>query len=107
MAKDADGNYYYEAGTIAEQLDDWEVYEDDDGNIGFYKSSTDTELRLHEAGHVFGDQRPEPGTDELADGEQMLFVGDGTAPTTAGVLYLSTSDGSTITTAPVTTGTAI
>ena len=97
MAKDADGNAYYDAGTIAEQFDDWEVYEDADGNVGFYKASADAELRLHEAGHVFGDQRPTPGTDELADGEQMLYVSDGTnGSLSAGDLVLATSDGDAV-----------
>ena len=107
MAEDADGNYYYDEGTLAEQLDEWEVYEDSDGNVGFYKAADDAELRLHQAGHVFGDGRPEPSSDELAAGERMLFVGDGSGDTTDGVLYLSESDGTTVTTAPVSTGTAI
>jgi hypothetical protein len=102
MAKDADGNAYYDAGTIVEQFDDWEVYEDADGNVGFYKASADAELRLHEAGHVFGDQRPAPGTDELADGEQMLYVSDGTNAT-AGDLILASSDGTDVTLATVST----
>lgn len=105
MAKDADGNYYYEAGTIAAQFDEWGVYEDSDGNVGFLKNGN--ELRLHEAGHVFGDQRAEPTSDEIADGERMLFVGDGSDATSAGVLYLSKNDGDTITTVPVSTGTAL
>lgn len=107
MAKDADGNYYYDEGTIAELFDGWEVYEDADGNIGFLKNGK--ELRLHEAGHVFGDQRAEPTTDELGADEKMLFVGDGSGDTTAGTLYLAENNaaGDTITTSPVSTGTAI
>ena len=85
MAKDADGNYYYDEGTLAEQLDEWEVYEDSDGNVGFYKASADAELRLHEAGHVFGDARPAPEEQELADGEIMLFVNESDGELTAAV----------------------
>jgi len=105
MARDADDNYYYDEGTIAELFDEWDVYEDEDGNVGFLKNGN--ELRLHEAGHVFGDERGEPDAAELADGERMLFVGDGSGTTTAGELYLSENDSDTITTAPVSTGTVI
>jgi hypothetical protein len=94
MAKDADGNHYYDAGTIAEQFEKWEVYEDEDGNVGFYNGTA--ELRLHEAGHVFGAKRGEPGTSELAQGEAMLFVSDGSGPNTDGDFVIAYNDGGTV-----------
>ena len=33
MARDADGNYYYDAGTVNEQFDNVAVTEDADGNL--------------------------------------------------------------------------
>lgn len=94
MAKDADDNYYYEEGTIAEQFDEWDVYEDSDGNVGFLKSGN--EIRIHEAGHVFGDTRGAPDSDELGDGEQMLYLSDGSDAASDGDLVLASSDGSTV-----------
>lgn len=101
MAKDADGNYYYDEGTLAEQLDEWEVYEDSDGNVGFLKNGK--ELRLHEAGHVFGETRSAPDSDELGAGEEMLYVSDGSDAATDGDLVLASSDGSTVSLATVNT----
>jgi len=100
MARDADDNYYYDEGTIAEQFENWDVYEDEDGNVGFYYEDDDSsaELRLHEAGHVFGSTRGDPTTEELADGESMLFVSDGTGTGADGDLVFASSDGTTITT---------
>ncbi len=95
MAEDADGNYYYEAGTVAEQFDDWDVYEDADGNVGFLKNGS--ELRLHEAGHVFGEQRGAPDTNELGAGERMLYVADGDGAAASGTLVLASSDGDSVT----------
>lgn len=90
MARDADGNYYYDEGTLAEQLDEWDVYEDADGNVGFYDGSA--ELRLQNAGHVFGDSRAVPTEDELAEGEQMLFVNSADGQLTVAVGSSSTDD---------------
>lgn len=88
MAKDADGNYYYDAGTIAEQFDNWEVYEDADGNVGFYNGTA--ELRLHEAAHVFGQQRGQFEEQELGDGEVALYISDGSGAGAAGDLVMAT-----------------
>lgn len=75
MARDADNNYYYDEGTVAEQFDNWEVYEDADGNVGFYNGNE--EVRLHEVAFALGAPRTEhPGTDELADGESAVYVFD-------------------------------
>jgi len=99
MAKDADGNYYYDEGTIAEQLDNWEVYEDADGNIGFY-DGTD-EQRFHGGASVMSGPRDDPTDTEIASGEGMLYITDGTTTGTVGELCYAYNDGSTISTAVV------
>jgi hypothetical protein len=94
MAKDADGNYYYEEGTIAEQFDNWEVYEDSDGNVGLAKNGN--EVRVHELAHLFGAQRAEPTTDELADGEVMMYVSDGSGGGAAGDFVVARNTSGTV-----------
>jgi len=75
MAKDADGNYYYDAGTLAEYMDNWEVYEDSDGNVGFYDGSD--EFRLQNLAFVIGNTRTsDPTTSDLAQGEGMMYFFD-------------------------------
>jgi hypothetical protein len=83
MAKDADGNYYYDAGTDNEQFDNVDIVEDDDGKLSIAVSGS--EVRMHEVGFLFGAQRAAPGTDELSksDNEVMLFVSDGSDSNTA------------------------
>lgn len=97
MARDADGNYYYDEGTVAEEMDNWEVYEDADGNLGFYDGSS--ELRLQDAGHVLTSARGDPDATELAEGEGMLYISDGTGAGTEGELAYAYNDGSNIVTA--------
>jgi hypothetical protein len=100
MAKDADGNYYYDAGTVNEQMDNVDVYEDSDGNFGVAVNGN--EMRVHEFAHLFGGKRAAPGTDELAQGEHMLFVSDGTDANTAdGDLAIARNPDGTIETATV------
>lgn len=99
MARDADDNYYYDEGTIAEQFENWEVYEDSDGNVGFYDGTN--EQRLHGGAKTLSGPRDDPGTDEIADGEGMLYITDGTTTGTAGDLCYAYNDTDTITTAVV------
>jgi hypothetical protein len=99
MAQDADGNYYYDEGTVAEQFDNWEVYEDSDGNVGFYNGSG--EFRLHELAFAFGGQRAEPTTDELADGEYLVYVADGNGANAAGDVVAARNNSSSIETAVI------
>ena len=95
MAEDADGNYYYEEGTIAEQFDKWDVYEDSDGNVGLLTNGS--ELRFHEVAHVFGAERANPDTDELAQGEKMLYVSDGSGSnSTSGDVVVARNNGDSI-----------
>jgi hypothetical protein len=87
MAKDADNNYYYDEGTIAEQFDNWEVYEDEDGNVGFYNGTG--ELRMQDLAFVIGGARSDPPTtDELASGEYMIYVDDADFQ-----MYVAVNDG--------------
>lgn len=99
MAQDADGNYYYEEGTLAEQFDDWGVYEDADGNVGLLKNGN--ELRFHDLAFVLSGQRAEPTTDELADGENMLYVADGAGANVAGDVVVARNNGGAIETVVV------
>lgn len=94
MAKDADGNYYYDEGTLAEQFENWEVYEDSDGNVGFAKNGN--EFRLHELAHLYGAHRADPDNTELADGEVMMYVADGTGTGADGDLCAARNAGGTV-----------
>ncbi len=71
MARDADGNYYYDAGTVNEQFDNVAVTEDADGNLSMTVSGD--EMRVQEFAHIFGGQRADPTVDELSGGEVMLY----------------------------------
>lgn len=95
MAQDADGNYYYDEGTIAEQMDEWDLYEDADGNVGLAKNGN--EVRIHELAYLFGGQRAHPDTDELAQGEKMLYLSDGSGSnSTAGDLVVARNNSGSI-----------
>jgi len=95
MAKDADGNYYYDAGTINEQFDNVEVVENDDGVLSIVVGSS--ELRIEDLAMTLTAQRAAPGTDELAQGENMIFVSDGTdANTAAGDIAVARNPDGTI-----------
>ncbi len=95
MAKDADGNYYYDEGTVAEQFDNWDFYEDVDGNLGLLKNGN--ELRIHEVAHLFGAERANPDTDELAQGEKMMYISDGSgANSTSGDVVIARNNGGSI-----------
>ncbi len=107
MARDADGNYYYDAGTVNEQFDNVDVVEDSDGNLSIVVNGN--EMRVHEFAHLFGGKRAAPGTDELseADDEHMLFVSDGTDSNTAdGDLAIARNPDGTVETATVVAATA-
>lgn len=100
MAQDADGQYYYDAGTVNEQMDNVDVYEDSDGNFGILVNGN--EVRVHELAHLFSSTRAAPDTTELAQGEQMLYVSDGTSSnTSAGDLAMARNPDGTIETATV------
>lgn len=94
MAKDADGNYYYDAGTVNEQFDNVDVVEDSDGNLSIVVNGN--EVRVHELAHLFSGQRAEPGTNELADGEVMMYVSDGSGAGAAGDFVVARNSGGTV-----------
>lgn len=94
MARDVDGNYYYDEGTVNEQFDNVEVVEDSDGNLSI--TVNDNEMRVHEFAHLFGGQRSVPTEPELAAGEVMMYVSDGTGAGAAGDFMLARNDGSSI-----------
>lgn len=104
MAEDADGNYYYDAGTINEQFDDIALVEGD----GELEVETPDGVSLVSAfGAKLGAQQAAPGTDDLADGEVVLFYSDGTdSNTAAGDLGAARNNGGNIETATVLASTA-
>jgi hypothetical protein len=102
MAQDADGNYYYDAGTVNEQMDNVDIIEDEDGYLSIAVGGE--EVRVHNLAFLFGAQRAHPGTDELSesDNEMMMFVSDGTANNVdAGDLAVARNPDGTVQTAPV------
>jgi len=102
MAQDADGNYYYDAGTINEELDNVAIVEDSDGNLSVEVGGE--EVRIHQLSFLFSGQREAPGTDELSqsDNDMMLFVSDGTGSnTSAGDLAIARNPDGTVETAVV------
>jgi hypothetical protein len=88
MAKDADGNYYYDAGTVNEQFDNVAVTEDADGNLSMTVGGN--EMRVHEFAHIFGAQRGRFEEQELGDGEVALYVSNGDGAGNAGDLVAAT-----------------
>lgn len=100
MAKDADGNYYYDAGTVNEQWSNVELTEDSDGNLSMVVAGN--EMRFHDLAYLWSGKRAAPGTDELDQGDHMLFVSDGTDANTAdGDLALARNPDGTVETVTV------
>jgi hypothetical protein len=95
MARDVNDDYYYDEGTLNEQLDEFGVYEKD-GQVHVHYKPNDNTVRFSELAAVLSDQRSAPDTSELAEGEYMLFVSDGGGAGTAGTVYLAHNDSSTI-----------
>lgn len=73
MAKDSDGDYYYEAGTVNEQFDDIALVEQDGGELGV--ETPDGVARLAGVASVLGDVRSESMTaSDLESGESAVYV---------------------------------
>ena len=77
MARTQDGEYYYDAGTINEQLEDYEVYEQD-GRLYLNKEGADPEAAISFDGvsQILQGARAEPAVDELDGTEHMIYVDD-------------------------------
>lgn len=75
MARTQNGNAYYDAGTINEQLDDYEVYEEN-GRLYLNKEGADPEEAMSFDGvaQLFQNERAVPALSELSGDEHMLFV---------------------------------
>jgi hypothetical protein len=75
MAETQDGEYYYDAGTINEQLDDYEVYEQD-GRLYLNKEGADPQEAISFDGvaQVLQGPRAAPTVSELSADEHMIFV---------------------------------
>jgi hypothetical protein len=76
MAKDADGDYYYDEGTVNEFLQDFGVYEKN-GKFTLHYEPNDSEFKFSELALVLESARAPPTTDELPQGEHMVFRSDG------------------------------
>lgn len=73
MAKDSDGDYYYEAGTVNELFDDIALVEEDGGELGV--ETPDGVSRLAGVASVLGGVRESSmGTDDLDSGEAAVYV---------------------------------
>jgi hypothetical protein len=72
MAQDADGNYYYEEGTIAEEMDNLDVYEDSDGNMGIFDGTNEARISM-EAFFNGTFRDASMTTDDLASGEGAVY----------------------------------
>ena len=88
MARTQDGEYYYDAGTINEQLEDYEVYEQD-GRLYLNKEGADPEAAISFDGvsQILQGARAEPAVDELDGTEHMIYV-----DSTSGSLAVSKLD---------------
>ena len=77
MARTQDGEYYYDAGTINEQLEDYEVYEQD-GRLYLNKEGADPERAISFDGvaQILQGARAEPTVDDLDGTEHMIYVDD-------------------------------
>ena len=77
MAETQDGEYYYDAGTINEQLDDYEVYEVD-GRLYLNKEGADPEEAVSFDGitEYLQNERTDDDPDgtELAEGEFAIYA---------------------------------
>ena len=75
MARTQDGEYYYDAGTINEQLEDYEVYEQD-GRLYLNKEGADPEAAISFDGvaQILQGARAEPKVEELDGTEHMIYV---------------------------------
>jgi len=101
MAETQDGEYYYDAGTINEQLDDYEVYEAD-GRLYLNKESADPNEAISFGGITEYLQSPRASGDapddaELADDETAIYARVKSGTDTDGVgLFASHNDGSSV-----------
>ena len=72
MAKDSDGDYYYEAGTVNELFDDIALVEEDGGELGV--ETPDGVSRVGGLASVLGGARDSPmGTSDLDSGEGAVY----------------------------------
>ena len=78
MARTQDGEYYYDAGTINEQLEDYEVYEQD-GRLYLNKEGADPEASISFDGvaQILQGERADPMAEELEGDEHMIYIDGG------------------------------
>jgi hypothetical protein len=95
MAEDDQGNYYYDAGTVNEQLEDYEVYERG-GRLFFNNEADGAAMNLIGNGLTFPGQRGAPANSEFDNVDQRaMYIADGSSsPSSAGDLVLARADGS-------------
>lgn len=80
MAKDANNDYYYDAGTVNEEFEDIALVE----GAGELNVETPNGVsKVSAFGANLGAQQGAPSTDNLAQGEAVLFYSDGSDSNTA------------------------
>lgn len=94
MAEDVDNDYYYDEGTVNEQMDEYAVYEKD-GQVHVHYKPDDNVIKVDDLAHVFGGQRGEFTEAELAEGEVALYISNGDGAGAAGDLVMATGGSST------------
>lgn len=74
MAKTESGEYYYDAGTVNEQLDDYDVYQED-GQLYLNKGPDGDYVKMDGVAQILGGARDtELGEDELEMHEGGLYI---------------------------------
>lgn len=102
MAETQDGEYYYDAGTINEQLDEYEVYEQN-GRLYLNKEAADPEEAVSFDGVTEFLQSPRaaadvPDSSELAEDETAIYARVTAGDVSDGVaLFAAHYDGSSVT----------
>lgn len=93
MARDAEDDYYYDEGTLNEQLEDFGVYEKD-GRVHIHYKPTDNTVSFEDLATVL-EQRTTFTEAELAEGEVALYIANGDGAGAAGDLVMATGGSST------------
>lgn len=104
--------YHYDAGTLNAQFDQYEIVEEND-HLRFIHEATGAEFKydgssfktVDDSGNVgllspllltLAGQTTAPTTDDLADGEYMMYVADGSGANAAGDLVAARNNGGVI-----------
>jgi hypothetical protein len=77
MAEQPNGDYYYDAGTINEQLEDFEVYEHDGRLYLNNEADGNSAIAFDGVAQLFANYRTsQPGSGEVGENETLMYVYD-------------------------------